>query len=436
MHRNVRDYGAVGDGVTKDTRAIQKALDAGGIAFFPPGIYCSGTIYLRSHGGLELAPGAIVLASPDPADYNADDFCPQNRASKMESVSGRHLVAAVEVEDVVIRGGGRIDGNDPAWFTEPDFSFGVTPPFLRRRPDRPGQMLFFCEGRDVTLCDVELSRATYWHCFLHGCENAILRGLRIRGNTRVLNNDGIDIDCCRRVTVSDCIIETADDCITLRGNAGPLKTPRPCEHVTVSNCVLSSDYANAIRVGVGGGVIRRCLFNNISVLNSRTGICIVSRYLPTSRGVDIREIDFRSMQLHAKRPFNIKLDNMPCEEKPCERVVRDLHFSDITGSAKLSSFLHGTPAGRLERLFFRNVSFHYDGNGTAPDRDENGHWGCGSTDSAFDLLYAQDVRFSEVEIEYGEKAAGWRHDISARHCGGIEVDRCVFSRGVEENPPQ
>lgn len=87
--RNVREYGAVGDGKTLDTAAIQRAVDAGGVVYFPAGTYLSGTIYLKSGGGLELAPGATLLASPDPAHYNAADFCPQTgrirRSSRMAS---------------------------------------------------------------------------------------------------------------------------------------------------------------------------------------------------------------------------------------------------------------------------------------------------------------------------------------------------------------
>ena len=432
MYNDVKEFGAVGDGVTKDTQAIQAALDAGGLVFFPPGTYLSGTLHLRSGGGLLLSPGATLLASPDPEDYNKDDFCPQNRVFQTEIVSGRHLIAAVEVKDIAICGGGRICGNDSAWLTEPDHTLSVTPPFLKRRPDRPGQMLFFCECSNITIHDVELTGATYWHCFLHGCENVGIHGIRIHSNPRVINNDGIDIDCCRQVTISDCIIETGDDCITLRGNSEPLKTMHACEYVTVSNCILSSYFANAIRVGVGGGEIRHCCFNGISIFRTRTAICLVSRYSSASRGVDISDIDFCNMQLHAKRPFNIKLDNAEDEPSPCRRTIRDIRFSNVSGTAQLTGFISGTTEGKIERLRFQNISLIYGGCGTRPDRDENGHWGCRSTCNAIELTHTSDIVFSDVSINYDETASGWKHDISARNCNVLTFNRCHFSNETDE----
>ena len=108
--RSVKDYGAVGDGIALDTKAIQDAIDDGGMVYIPDGIYRTGTLYLKSNGGLNLAAGAVLVASHERNDYNADDFCPQNRVFAEEYVTGAHLICAIEQENIVIEGHGTIDG--------------------------------------------------------------------------------------------------------------------------------------------------------------------------------------------------------------------------------------------------------------------------------------------------------------------------------------
>ena len=108
--RNIKDYGAVGDGATLETAAIQRAVDDGGMVYIPEGTYRTGTIYLRSNGGLHLAPGATLIASHNREDYNTDNFCAQNRVFTSEFVTGAHLITAVEQKNIIIEGHGTIDG--------------------------------------------------------------------------------------------------------------------------------------------------------------------------------------------------------------------------------------------------------------------------------------------------------------------------------------
>ena len=304
---NVRDFGAVGDGITKDTAAIQKAIDAGGIVHFPPGTYLAGTLYLKSNGGLELEPGATLLASPDPQDYNAADFCPQNWFSVNEIASGGHFIVCLEQHDVVIRGGGTIDGNHKAFLNE------LEPNGLwYKRTWRPSQMLYFCESQNIWIDDVNLRNSPYWTCFLHGCEFATISNVHIHGDVHVANQDGIDIDCCRFVTVTNCVIDSSDDCITLRGDDARLSAPKPCEMVAVSNCVLKSGYANALRIGVGSGVVRNCTFSNIVITETRTAVCVISKYGPKSiKGVTISDVSFSNLQLDVERFLNLMKSKAP-----------------------------------------------------------------------------------------------------------------------------
>ena len=147
----VMAFGAKGDGVAKDTVALQKAIDSaaeagGGRIVVPAGKYLTGSIYLKDNVELHLEKGAVLFGSPDKADYNAGDICPQNWTSKAESNSGAHLILAVERRNVAITGQGKIDGNCTAFLLNPDGR--PWPGGQGRIPWRPGQMLYFveCDG--------------------------------------------------------------------------------------------------------------------------------------------------------------------------------------------------------------------------------------------------------------------------------------------------
>ena len=143
----VSAFGAVGDGIVNDTAAIQRAIDAaaaagGGEVLLPAGTYRSGSLFLRTGVDFHLAAGAVLKAIPDPADYNAPDVAPQNRASPRtgDNTSGGHLLLCVGQESVTLRGPGRMDGNAPVFLRMPD---GYHPPTNHDIPWRHGQMVWF-----------------------------------------------------------------------------------------------------------------------------------------------------------------------------------------------------------------------------------------------------------------------------------------------------
>lgn len=427
---NVKDFGAVGDGSANDTAAIQRAIDSGGIVRIPRGVYVTGTLYLKSNGGLHLEAGAVLRASHSRADYNADDFCPQNAVFSAESVTGAHLIVAVEQENISLSGEGCIDGDALYWMTE---KWGW---HLKSNPERPGQMIFFAECRGVQIRDLSLKNASYWHLFLHGCEEVIVSGVRISGHPLVINNDGIDIDCCRNVVVSGCLIDTADDALTLRAGAARLRRPKACENIVIGNCILRSGFANAIRVGVGSGEIRNACFSNIMIREgTRTGICFVSMYNPKKSGVRcISDLQFDNIRTDAYRPFNIKLLNS--EEMPPPAGVitqRNIAFSNIFGTASATSYLIGCENGILENIRFKNVEFRYSGPGEAPHVDANGKWGRSSKDCAFFVKHAQHVTFDDVRIRWEGDDSGWKHELEYVDSKNVSVRNCVFEKGICES---
>ena len=290
MNVNILDFGAVGDGVTLCTDKIQAAIDAcaatgGGRVSVAPGMYLVGTLWLRDNVELHLAHGATLKASTRMDDYNALDAYPQNfSVIESEKWVGKHLIIAHECENVALTGGGVIDGSGDFFFEDEPQPQSLY--FWReggqsardKEQLRPGQAVCFIECRRVRVEDVSFVNQPCWACFLHGCEYASVRGVRVFNPKTYFNTDGIDIDCCRFVTVSDCIIDTGDDAIAIRGASRRLKRgDMPCEYVTVTNCTIASS-SSAMRIGVGNGLIRHLRISNITISRGAPAITVMSTY--------------------------------------------------------------------------------------------------------------------------------------------------------------
>ncbi len=425
---DICDFGAVGDGETKNTDAIQSAVNqchanGGGRVIVPPGIFLTGTVFLKSNVELYLCHASVLKASPDLADYNQTDCFAQNNILSTDNVTGAHLIIAHEVVNVAITGSGMIDGNSPAFFDSQEDDCGC----YVIKDQRPGQMLFFCESETIRLADITLKNAPYWACFLHGCENVFVRGMKINSLRKTKNGDGIDIDCCRNVTVSDCIISCGDDCITLRGANRHLKNKsRHCENVTVTNCVLNSP-CNALRIGVGEGTIRNCIFSNIVIENGRTGVNIVSKYSRQDErsGVTISNIKFMNFIMDTIQPFYI------VSGWDATVTIENIYFSGITATASKTSCIHGNTNVSLKNLHFENVDIEVRGGKdfmtaeeTAVDTykyTETGaplRWGL---DTVFLVGKADHVEFKDVKFNWENSEAPWQHCFKTVDCENFAV---------------
>ena len=362
---DVRAYGAKGDGVAKDTAAVQAAVDAanaagGGTVELGAGTYLCGTIWLKSNVDFHVGPGATVKGSPDPADYNAADAYPQNWASprEEENQSGGHLFVALEQTNVTLRGPGTVDGSGLRFAAYPD---GRERFHQRNYEWRPGQMLHFVECENVRIADIHFTNSTYWNCFVHGCDHVFVRGVRVTTprSPHVLNGDGFTIDACRHVSLSDCQIVAYDDGLTIRCNTKRLKDKtRECAFVTVANCTISSRM-NAIRVGVGNGPIHDVTFSNVAIHDTRTAVNFCSSW--GAFGTPIRNVRFSGLTVDA-------LDFLRMHQNGKTTPMEDIYFSDVSGCVRMRSRIWPKKGHPFRNIAFRDIdlpfgleAFHVEG---------------------------------------------------------------------------
>lgn len=233
---NVRDFGAVGDGTTLDHTAINRAIDScaatgGGRVVLPAGTYLCGSIRLKSDVELHVSAGAVIKAAP--AKLKAYDEAEPWEGPAYQD--GGHtyfhnsLIWAVGQRNVSITGRGMIDGE------------GLT----KRDTEKGGNLqggnigtgdkaIALKECRNVLIRDLTIYRGGHFAIIVTGCELGTIDNVTVD-----TNRDGMDIDCCKYLTVSNCKINTpSDDALVLKSSYA-LKRPVLCEHIAVTNCVIT-----------------------------------------------------------------------------------------------------------------------------------------------------------------------------------------------------
>ena len=234
---NVRDYGAKGDGKTLDSPAINAAIEAavhdgGGQVFLPAGTYLSGSIRLKSNIELHLSAGSTILAAP--ASMKAYDPS-ESFGGFPEYQDGGHtyfhnsLIWAEGQTNVSITGHGMIDGQG---LTKKDTEkAGVVQGGSIGTGDK-AIALKLC--RNILIRDVTIFRGGHFAIIVTGCDRGTIDNVTID-----TNRDGIDIDCCKYITVSNTKVNTPnDDAIVLKSSYA-LKKAVPCEHILITNCLVT-----------------------------------------------------------------------------------------------------------------------------------------------------------------------------------------------------
>ena len=341
--------------VTEKTgAAIQRAIDnaaaaGGGRVSLDPGIYRCATLWLRSNIELHIPAGARLIGSANPDDY--EDFLDPRLDSVAPEGSRKVLLGCRDAQNVAVTGDGEIDGQGPQFYDQ-----NVPPGAFFAKPPRPRtRMVQFFHCSNVRFEGVTFRDSPGWTFWLVDCEDVHVHRIRIDGCQQMINNDGIDIDSCRRVTVSDSFFRTGDDCLILRAIRRNLDEPSVCEQVVVTNCVLDSR-CQAVRVGCpSDDTIRHCLFSNI-VCHTRNGIFCENptRYLRKGCNgyLSVSDIRFEHWDMECT-DFPLRIN---VEGGIALRALERLEFRDFRIRSKEPVFLVGNAATPLRDIALRDFS--------------------------------------------------------------------------------
>jgi polygalacturonase len=346
---NVMAFGAKGDGIAKDTKAIQEAIDAchksgGGTVYFPPGTYLTGSLRLRSNIALYLDHGATIMASKDDNDFDPyETLAFENDADHETSYFHHAHLWGEDVERVAVIGTGVIDGN---------------------RTKRGGpKSIALKRCKYVTIKDITILNAPNYAISMLGTDHVNIDGVSI------LNGycDGIDPDACHHVRISNCHIESWDDAIVPKTSFS-LGRRRSTENLTVTNCILATN-CNAFKLGTESGgdfkyiTISNCvMFKRPNMKPPSSGISLLSVDGANIDGVTITNISMIDVSV----PIFLRLGNRGRDmETPVPGTLKNVIISNVVATgADSTCSIAGIPGHPIEGVTLNNIRITYKSTGS------------------------------------------------------------------------
>jgi polygalacturonase len=429
---NVRSFGATGDGQTIDTAAINRAIDAaaaggGGTVYFPAGVYASYSIHLRSHVCLYLDQGATILGASTPLEgttsggYDAAE--PQGEWEPYQDYGHNHwhnsLIWGEGIHDFSILGPGLIWGKGLSRGHSGDTDLPDT-----TKPGVGNKAIALKNCYNVILRDFSILMGGWFGILATGVDNLTIDNLKID-----TNRDGMDIDCCRNVRVSNCAVNSPYDDGICPKSSYALGYARATENLTITNCFVTGSYeigsvldgtwkrmpesfktraTGRIKCGTesNGG------FRNITISN-----CVFDH----SRGFALESVDGAlceditivgiAMRGNVTAPMFLRLGERMRGPKDAKvGTLKRILISNITSydAVQLPSILAGVPGHPIEDIKISDVYLHQEGGGDAamaklqpPEREkeypEPTMFGALPA-TAFFIRHVKNLEMSNIEI--------------------------------------
>jgi polygalacturonase len=472
---NVRAFGATGDGKTVDTPAINRAIEAvaaagGGVLLFPAGTYLCFTINLRSHVDLYLSHGCTILAadSPKPGEttgYNGGTYDaaePNEPWDAFQDYGHSHwhnsLIVGNGIADFAILGPGLIHGKGLSRGSGRGRDYDGRYSFVAEQPGVGNKAIALKNCHNVFLRDFSVLKGGHFAVLATGVDNLTIDNLAID-----TDRDGMDIDCCRNVRVSDCTVNSPWDDGICPKSSYALGYARSTEHVTIANCFVTGAYElGSVIAGTwkkfaedarspNNGRIKCGTESNGGFRNIAISNCVIEDSkgiaLEAADGAYIEDIAISNITMRdiADAPLFLRLNRRnrgPKETMRAGKLKRVLisNLVSINSAASTASMFSGIPENAIEdvKLFncylgHRGLEISKDASKLTPDwqtlrvpeieeayPDLNRF---GSTPSnGFFIRHLKNLEMSHVEIaptNADPRPAFWLEDVHRASFFGI-----------------
>ena len=474
---NVRAFGATGDGKTLDTAAINKTIDAaaangGGTVFFPAGSYLSVSIHLKSNVALYLDQGATIVAAETGPGVQYDPPEP-NPWDQYQDFGHSHwhnsLIWGENLENIAILGPGKIWGKglvrsggasrteeqNKAVSTVPASGpFGYPNPRDAVESGWGNKAIALKLCRNVILKDFTIFHGGHFAILATGVDNLTIDNLKID-----TNRDGIDIDACRNVRISNCTVNSPFDDAICPKSSYALGFARATENVTITNCQVSGYDEGTLLDGTFKREYNRYSHNSptgrIKFGTESNGgfknITISNCVFDYSRGFALEAVDGAlledvtisniTMRDITNAPFFVRLGNRARgpKEKTTVGKLRRVMISNVVvynADPKYASIISGIPGHAIEDLRLSNIRIYYQGGGTKEQAElqppemesvypEPVMFGLIPAYGFF-IRHVNGLKMDNVEVSYMKddvRSAFWLHDVKGAEFFRVRAQR-------------
>jgi polygalacturonase len=344
---NLADIATQDLGPQATTRALQQAIDqtadrGGGVVHVPRGEWTILTLALRSGVTLHLDYGAVLKACHD------IDLYPTFGNGHNKARQSYHLIYADGCEQIAIRGQGAINGQGMAFWHDP----APGTPWYRANARRISPMIEIRNSRHVLLEGVSIVDSPGWTVHPYNCDHVTIRGLTLDSHLYGPNTDGIDVNGCRDVFISDCYISGCDDAIIIKSTVDARST----ERVAVTNCVLATK-CGALGLGAEcNNSIRDIAFSNCVVKEALRMIAVEMWSPGTIENIVFSNITGRTMtDMLVERPIYIDIQQHRQAEPISLGRLRNVSISNFTATTRGRIVMTAQDGAVLEDVTLRDV---------------------------------------------------------------------------------